>query len=98
MWLLPTSCRSVAICCLLRWTVAAIFSILQVRIELAKFPEFSSDIEWSKALLAEQAVVIIPGTAFEFPGWFRTLLSAPRNVLQSAWQRIAAFCKEHYSP
>ncbi|GJP44526.1 hypothetical protein CLOM_g3914 [Closterium sp. NIES-68] len=69
---------------------------LMVRVDLACFPSFPDDISWCRQLLQEQRVVLIPGTAFRLPGWVRVVLSVPPQVLFEAWDRITAFCKDHY--
>ncbi|CAI7918503.1 unnamed protein product [Closterium sp. NIES-54] len=69
---------------------------LMVRVDLARFPSFPDDISWCRQLLQEQRVVLIPGTAFRLPGWVRVVLSVPPHIMSEAWDRIAAFCVQHY--
>ena len=50
------------------------------------------DIAWTKALLAETNVFMLPGTLFGAPGFVRIVAAAPIEVLREAWDRIQEFC------
>jgi len=54
----------------------------------------SADIVWTKALLAERNVFMLPGTLFGAPDFARIVTAAPREVLCEAWDRIESFCRE----
>ena len=71
---------------------------LLVRIQLADFdsPCDSSDVAWAALLQREEAVLLLPGTAFGAPGRVRLVLCAPEGVLSDAWDRIHAFCVRHH--
>ena len=69
---------------------------MQLSIHLQQFPDFHDDIAWCGALLQEENVALIPGTAFGLEGgWARLVLSVPKDKLVYAWNRIAAFCERH---
>lgn len=67
-----------------------------VGIDLDKFPEFSTCLEFVEGLGTEQSVLAFPGTCFDFPGYFRFVLTIPEHLIQEACQRIQDFCYEHY--
>ncbi|KAA8496774.1 Tyrosine aminotransferase [Porphyridium purpureum] len=69
---------------------------LMVRIDLDRLG-FRDDMEFTKALYAEQAVFVLPGQCFEAPGFVRIVFAAPREVLSEAMDRIQQFCEAHSS-
>ena len=52
--------------------------------------------EWSRRLLQEENVFVLPGSCFGIPNAFRLVFCAPAPTLQTATQRIVEFCKRHY--
>ncbi|CEP01204.1 Tyrosine aminotransferase [Plasmodiophora brassicae] len=69
---------------------------LMVRIDLGAFAGFQNDMDFSQALLTEQSVFVLPGTAFRAPGFFRIVYCAPGPALDEAFDRIRAFCRRHH--
>lgn len=69
---------------------------MMIGIDLENFPEFSSCLEFVENLTAEQSVLAFPGTCFNFPGYFRFVLTVPEDVIIEACQRIQDFCFEHF--
>lgn len=69
---------------------------MMVKIELEYFPEFNTDIEFVEALTEEQSVKAFPGPCFDFPGYFRFVLTVPIDSLIEACQRINEFCENHF--
>ena len=67
-----------------------------VGIDLAVFPKFPSDVEFSQALLDEQQVFVLPGSCFTMPSYFRVVLCAPKDKMTDAATRIKAFCATHH--
>jgi tyrosine aminotransferase len=62
------------------------------------FPMFKDDeMAFVRALIAEESVYCLPGTAFNIPGWFRLVLTYPPAVTQEACNRLRHFCHRHYS-
>jgi len=55
---------------------------------------FDTDVALCEALLTEQKVALVPGTAFGAPGHFRLSFAASQSVLDEAVERIAAFARE----
>lgn len=56
---------------------------------------FSDDMEFTKKLLEEEAVFVLPGQCFQAPNFVRIVFSAPREVLAEAFERMHAFCENH---
>lgn len=69
---------------------------IMVKIELEKFPEFSSCLEFTQKLIHEQSVLLFPGSpCFNYVGFFRIVLTVPENLLVEACERIREFCEAH---
>lgn len=56
----------------------------------------ADDMEFTKKLLVEEAVFVLPGQCFLAPNFVRLVFSAPRAVLQEALTRMRAFCERHW--
>lgn len=52
---------------------------------------FISDIEWCEALLKENKVALVPGSAFGAPGHCRLSFATDLDTLKEAVARITAF-------
>lgn len=68
---------------------------MMIGIDLRKFPAFSSCLEFIETLTQEQSVLAFPGPCFDFPGYFRFVLTIPEFLIVEACQRIQEFCYEH---
>lgn len=53
------------------------------------------DREFFDKLLAEENVQIVPGSAFNAPGFFRAVITRPLPLLMEAVDRMALFCQRH---
>ncbi|XP_003227448.2 tyrosine aminotransferase [Anolis carolinensis] len=69
---------------------------LMVGIKMEHFPEFENDVEFTERLIAEQSVFCLPATCFEYPNFFRVVLTVPEDMMAEACQRIQQFCEQHY--
>ncbi|XP_078061046.1 tyrosine aminotransferase [Mustelus asterias] len=69
---------------------------LMVAIDMDDFPEFESDIDFTERLIAEQSVFCLPATCFEYPNYFRVVLTVPEDLMLEACNRIREFCEEHF--
>lgn len=56
--------------------------------------KINTDTDFVAALLAEQGVAIVPGSAFLGPGYFRLSFAADDDTLREACQRTRRFCAE----
>ncbi|TEB18349.1 transferase [Perkinsus sp. BL_2016] len=64
-----------------------------VEIDTAKF-KVTDDVEFSKLLLEEQAVFVLPGQCFQIPNFFRIVITAPLSQIVEACDRIDKFCTD----
>lgn len=69
---------------------------MMIGIDLGKFPKFQSCLEFIENLTKEQSVLAFPGPCFDFPGYFRFVLTVPEDLIVEACQRIQEFCYEHF--
>lgn len=69
---------------------------MMIGIDLQKFPQFPSCLEFVEGLAAEQSVLAFPGTCFNFPGYFRFVLTVPEELIVEACSRLKDFCFEHF--
>ncbi|XP_039273937.1 tyrosine aminotransferase-like [Styela clava] len=71
---------------------------MMVGISMKNFPEFKSEVEFTEALVSEQSVFCLPATCFDYPNYFRIVLTVPEEKLKEAMTRMEEFCKEHFVP
>ncbi|XP_021112393.1 tyrosine aminotransferase isoform X2 [Heterocephalus glaber] len=69
---------------------------LKVGVEMEHFPEFENDVEFTERLIAEQSVHCLPGKCFEYPNFFRVVITVPEVMMLEACSRIQEFCEQHY--
>nr|XP_025039548.1 tyrosine aminotransferase [Pelodiscus sinensis] len=69
---------------------------LMVGIEMEHFPEFENDVEFTEQLISEESVLCLPATCFEYPNYFRVVLTVPEALMVEACSRIQEFCERHY--
>lgn len=69
---------------------------MMVYVDLAYFPEFHSDTEFVQRLMQEESVSCLPGWCFDYPSYFRLVITVPMDMLQEACDRIHEFCVRHY--
>ncbi|XP_049720382.1 tyrosine aminotransferase [Elephas maximus indicus] len=69
---------------------------LMVGIEMEHFPGFENDVEFTECLVAEQSVHCLPGMCFEYPNFFRVVITVPEVMMVEACSRIQEFCERHY--
>ena len=74
----------------------AMYLLLRIALREFRGPASSDDVAWSAALQREEAVLLLPGTAFNAPGRVRLVLCAPLDTLAAAWDRIDAFVARHH--
>nr|AHM92281.1 tyrosine aminotransferase [Eonycteris spelaea] len=69
---------------------------LMVEIEMEHFPEFENDVEFTEQLFVEQSVHCLPAKCFEYPNFFRVVITVPKVMMLEACSRIQEFCEQHY--
>lgn len=71
---------------------------MMIGIDLEKFPEYVTCLEFSQGLIKEQSVHTFPGfPCFFFPEFFRIVLTVPSELVVEACERIREFCETHYT-
>lgn len=69
---------------------------LMIGIDVEHFPEYTNEIKFVQDLIAEQSVVCLPGTCFEYPNYIRIVLTVPEEMILESCNRILEFCDKHY--
>uniref|UniRef100_A0A3Q3WNJ9 Tyrosine aminotransferase n=1 Tax=Mola mola TaxID=94237 RepID=A0A3Q3WNJ9_MOLML len=69
---------------------------LMVGIEMDHFPDFKNDVDFTEQLVTEQSVFCLPASAFEYPNFFRIVVTVPEEMMVEACARIREFCQHHY--
>lgn len=69
---------------------------MMIGIEMEHFEEFKDDLQFTEALITEQSVFCLPAKCFEYPNYFRVVLTVPQEKLEEACERIKEFCDDHY--
>ncbi|CAD5123931.1 DgyrCDS12239 [Dimorphilus gyrociliatus] len=70
---------------------------MMVGINLSSFPDYKNEVEFTENLVTEQSVFCLPASCFQYPGYFRVVLTVPENKLLEAGNRIRQFCYDHFS-
>ena len=68
---------------------------MMVRIDSDRLRDIPSDLAFVERLVQEEAVLCLPGSCFNCPGFVRLVITSPPEVLEDALQRIADFCHRH---
>lgn len=69
---------------------------MMIAIDIENFPEFEDDLQFVQALVKEQSVFCLPGKCFDYPNYFRIVLTVPEEMVWEACTRIADFCYKHF--
>jgi tyrosine aminotransferase len=64
-----------------------------VGIDVEKFEDIGSDLEFSQKLLREQSVFVLPGQIFRAPNFFRIVFCPPPDKLTTV---LALYCLNFY--
>eukprot|EP00656_Telonema_subtile_P030621 TRINITY_DN335_c0_g1_i1.p1 TRINITY_DN335_c0_g1~~TRINITY_DN335_c0_g1_i1.p1 ORF type:complete len:395 (+),score=131.68 TRINITY_DN335_c0_g1_i1:152-1336(+) len=57
--------------------------------------DIDDDVEFCKAIFAEESVHLLPGSCFGADNFFRVVICPPKEILSEAWERIALFMGRH---
>lgn len=71
---------------------------LMVGVDMEHFPGFHNDVDFTECLVTEQSVFCLPASAFEYPNYFRIVVTVPEEMMMEACRRIRVFCQRHYRP
>lgn len=69
---------------------------MMVGIDIESFPSIANDLEFVQDLVSEQSVFCLPGSCFEYPNYFRIVLTIPYEMINEACSRISEFCEKYY--
>jgi tyrosine aminotransferase len=69
---------------------------MMVGVDVDQMKDISDDSEFCRKLLHEQSVFCLPGAVFDYPNYFRIVITSPVAKLEAAMERITAFCKDHH--
>jgi tyrosine aminotransferase len=70
----------------------AMYAIIKIDVQKLAIRD---DLDFTRRLLDEENVFVLPGSAFGMPNVFRVVFCPPGIVLETASVRIAAFCRRH---
>ena len=68
---------------------------MMVKVDMSRFPEFRTDLQFVESLVSEQSVFCLPGKCFNYPNYVRIVLTVPEHLLSQACDRILKFCDQH---
>jgi len=75
----------------------AMYILLKMSEDSFREDEDLTDVAFCKRLLAEESVLLLPGSCFHAPGYLRLVITVPEDELEIAWDRIESFCERHSS-
>ncbi|KAG8198904.1 hypothetical protein JTE90_015116 [Oedothorax gibbosus] len=70
---------------------------MMVGIQKSSFHAFKHDMDFVECLMTEQSVFCLPGLCFDYPNYFRIVLTVPEGLMIEACDRIKEFCTNHYT-
>lgn len=70
---------------------------MMVGIQISAFPALKHDMDFVEFLMSEQSVFCLPGLCFDYPNYFRIVLTVPEDLMVEACERIKEFCTNHYT-
>ena len=66
---------------------------MMVKVDMERFPQFKTDLDFIEKLVSEESVYCMPGKCFNYPGYMRLVLTLPPGLLCEALDRIHEFCR-----
>jgi tyrosine aminotransferase len=70
----------------------AMYCMVEIDIEKFKSEEIYDDVTFSKILLREESVFVLPGQCFRMHNFFRIVICPPVPKLKDAYDRLEQFC------
>jgi len=68
---------------------------MMVKVDMERFPQFKTDLDFIEKLVSEESVYCMPGKCFNYPGYMRLVLTLPPKLLSEALDRINQFCSRN---
>jgi hypothetical protein len=69
---------------------------MMVGIDTSKFRDLPNDVEFARLLVAEENLVVLPGSIFKCNNFVRLVICPPPEKLRDAVARITDFCARHH--
>jgi len=67
---------------------------MMVGIDRTILKSIRDDIHFTEDLMQKKSVFCLPGSAFQYPDYFRIVLTVPEDKVREATKRIADYCKD----
>ncbi|KAL7579370.1 hypothetical protein ACA910_014042 [Epithemia clementina (nom. ined.)] len=77
-------------------TITAVATLTQSGADSDATTAITAGEQWSRQLLEEENVFVLPGSCFGIPNAFRLVFCTPAQTLKDATQRLVEFCKRHH--
>ncbi|KAJ1657429.1 hypothetical protein IWQ61_003172 [Dispira simplex] len=71
---------------------------MMVGIQVGEFHDIDNDVDFASLLNLEESVEVLPGQCFNYPNYFRIVLTPPVDKLEEACHRLKRFCHRHHAP
>jgi len=69
---------------------------MMIGVDIRSFPEFDGEEALIKAMISEESLYCLPGSAFNSPGGIRFVLTHSNETMFEACRRLEAFCQRHH--
>ncbi|RKP36025.1 tyrosine aminotransferase [Dimargaris cristalligena] len=69
---------------------------MMIGLDIPNFTGIQDDVDFASRLNLEESVEVLPGQCFNYPNFFRIVLTPPVDKLEEACNRIARFCNRYY--
>jgi tyrosine aminotransferase len=69
---------------------------MMIGVDIRSFPEFDGEEAFIKALISEESLYCLPGSAFNSPGAIRFVMTHSSETMLDACLRLKAFCRRHH--
>jgi len=70
---------------------------MMIGLDIRSFPEYDDDeLGLIRALIVEESLYCLPGSAFNYPGAIRLVMTHSSESMLAACQRLKDFCQRHY--
>jgi len=71
---------------------------MMIGVDIRSFPEFDCEESLIKALITEESLYCLPGSAFNSPGAIRFVMTHESQAMLEACRRLKSFCHRHHHP
>ncbi|KAJ1967578.1 hypothetical protein IWQ62_001770 [Dispira parvispora] len=69
---------------------------MMVGLQMDEFRDIDNDVDFASRLNLEESVEVLPGQCFNYPNYFRIVLTPPVDKLEEACHRLERFCHHHH--